>query len=173
MLSHPPQSVTEYGDMDIATCRYMCLTPGYYTVVFSGTVVLDVGEIAELFLHHNSKVVQESHWISYNANLGRVWDQGSRNLGNQNYSDLHTYQLCVQIYSSPAAHLPNTVQRSRDWLTRILCHSFRIWILLNVWRVTFLCYQHIVAITENLFNIHHELLYNCNNLCKVDIYEKR
>ena len=67
------------GVMDIETGTYTAITPGHYTVTFSGVAVVDPGEIVEFFLRRNGERVEESQWWSQEFSGGvRMYDQGSR-----------------------------------------------------------------------------------------------
>jgi len=69
------------GVMDLATGVYTVIKPsGYYTVTFSGSVVMEPGQYARLYLYHNGTGVPETQWWSYNSpsNGGDTYDQGSR-----------------------------------------------------------------------------------------------
>merc|ERR1712243_65587 len=52
---------------------------GYYTVTYSGTAVLNSGELVYVFLYRNGEDVGgHGHWYSNNGNSATVHDQGSR-----------------------------------------------------------------------------------------------
>jgi len=52
---------------------------GYYTVTYSGTAVLNSGELVYVFLYRNGEDVGgHGHWYSHNGNSATVHDQGSR-----------------------------------------------------------------------------------------------
>ena len=68
------------GDMDISTGKFTALTPGHYTVTYSGIAKVDPGEYVNFQLMKNGKSVgTEGWWESYSSsNGGRISDEGSR-----------------------------------------------------------------------------------------------
>ena len=69
------------GDMDISTGQFTALTPGHYTVTYSGTARADPGEYVIFQLMKNGvDVGDEGKWRSYsNSDNGDyIDDQGSR-----------------------------------------------------------------------------------------------
>ena len=80
--------LTEYssggggGGMDLAAGTFTATLPGTYSVTFSGTASLNPGEETHIYLHHNSKRLDESQWYSHYHpdNPYFSWEQGSRTL---------------------------------------------------------------------------------------------
>jgi len=71
------------SSMDISTGIFTAITPGMYSVTFSGRSVLYEGvrDKITLHLHHNGRQVTESLWQSYcGEGCGRINDQASRTL---------------------------------------------------------------------------------------------
>jgi len=71
------------SSMDISTGIFTAITPGMYSVTFSGRSVLYEGlrDKITLHLHHNGRQVTVSLWQSYcGEGCGRINDQASRNL---------------------------------------------------------------------------------------------
>ena len=68
------------GDMDISTGKYTALTPGHYTVTYSGYARVDPGEYVYFQLMKNGVGVgSEGEWQSHSSdNGGSIQDQGSR-----------------------------------------------------------------------------------------------
>ena len=73
------------GRMDITSGKFTAVTPGHYTVSFSGHAFMNPGEDVIFYLMHNDKVAGESSeawWDSGSSisNAGYLNDQGSRSL---------------------------------------------------------------------------------------------
>ena len=69
------------GEFDITTGKFTALTPGHYTVTYSGQARVDPGEWVIFQLMKNGQFVgYEVRWESYcsSANGGQIYDQGSR-----------------------------------------------------------------------------------------------
>ena len=69
------------GELDITTGKFTALTPGHYTVTYSGYARVDPGEKVIVQLMKNGQDVgYEGEWQSYcsSANGGSIRDQGSR-----------------------------------------------------------------------------------------------
>lgn len=71
------------GNMDITTGKFTALTPGHYTVTYSGYAVLNPGEMVDLYLYHNGESLGfESQWLSKadSNDASSTYEQGSRSL---------------------------------------------------------------------------------------------
>ena len=71
------------GNMDITTGLFTALTPGHYTVTYSGHATLNPGEEVRFFLFHNGQYMgEEGMWISSSDSndAGATRDQGGKNL---------------------------------------------------------------------------------------------
>ena len=69
------------GEMDVSTGKFTALTPGHYTVTYSGMDQVDPGEWVVFQLMKNGESVgDESVSVSYSSgdNGGRIEDQSSR-----------------------------------------------------------------------------------------------
>ena len=67
------------GKLDIETGTYTAITPGHYTVTFSGVAGVNAGEEILIYLWCNGERVVESKWHSYvSAGDVSMYDQGSR-----------------------------------------------------------------------------------------------
>ena len=71
--------------MDITTGKFTAVTPGHYTVFFSGHALMNPGEDVIFYIMHNDEVAGESSeawWDSGSSisNAGYLNDQGSRSL---------------------------------------------------------------------------------------------
>ena len=67
--------------MDISTGQFTALTPGHYTVTYSGRAYMFPGEEVTFQMRKNGVIVgSEGEWYSYSnrANGGDIGDQGSR-----------------------------------------------------------------------------------------------
>jgi len=70
------------GTLDLATGVFTCLTPGQYTITYSGQSVLNPGERNIIYLYVNGAQIWESRYIDYtDSGLGGwITTQGSRSL---------------------------------------------------------------------------------------------
>ena len=78
------------GNMDITTGMFNALTPGHYTVTYSGHATLNPGEEVRFFLFHNGQYMgEEGMWISSSDSndAGPTRDQGGKSL-------VSVYQKC-------------------------------------------------------------------------------
>ena len=67
------------GNLDITTGTFTALTPGHYTITYSGHAYLNAGEVVDIFLYHNGEDLgPEGQWISSSDSSSR--DQGSKSL---------------------------------------------------------------------------------------------
>ena len=68
------------GKLDIETGTFTAITPGHYTVTYSGHAVVWQGQSFALLLWKNGKKVMESQWLSSfrSSSDGYTEDQGSR-----------------------------------------------------------------------------------------------
>ena len=71
------------GNMDITSGVFTSLTPGHYTVTYSGHATLGPGEWVRFYLNRNNKSLgDEGHWLSVSDsdNTGTTRDQGTKSL---------------------------------------------------------------------------------------------
>jgi len=70
------------GILNTTTGVYTCLTPGHYTISYSGTAVIGDGQKVSLHLYLNGAVVPESMWYSFASGISDQYleDQGSKTL---------------------------------------------------------------------------------------------
>ena len=71
------------GNLDITTGKFTSLTPGYYTVAYSGHANLNAGQSVDIFLYHNGESIgKEGQWISSSDSDDAIEtrDQGSKSL---------------------------------------------------------------------------------------------
>ena len=73
------------GSMDITTGKFTAVTPGHYTVSFSGHAFVNPGEDVIFYIMHNDQVAgvsSEAWWHSGSSisNAGWLSDQGSRSM---------------------------------------------------------------------------------------------
>ena len=71
------------GNLDITTGKFTSLTPGYYTVAYSGHANLNAGQSVDIFLYHNGESIgKEGQWISSSDTDDAIEtrDQGSKSL---------------------------------------------------------------------------------------------
>ena len=53
------------GVLDLATGTFTCITPGYYTISFSGHSELNPGDENWIFLHINGEKMEESAYVDH------------------------------------------------------------------------------------------------------------
>merc|ERR1712226_348017 len=70
------------GSLDLSTGTFTCMTPGYYSLTYSGDSVLHPGEVNYIYLHLNGAVVAGSRYYeSASSHLGGyIHTQGSKSL---------------------------------------------------------------------------------------------
>merc|ERR1712226_936700 len=70
------------GSLDLSTGTFTCLTPGHYTVTYSGYSGLDPGEANYIYLSVNGERVEESEYYERTSSGLGEWiiTQGSRSL---------------------------------------------------------------------------------------------
>ena len=70
------------GTLDLSTGTFTCMTPGYYSLTYSGVSSVDPGERNDIYLYLNGSPVEESQYHEFASPGLGDWTstQGSRSL---------------------------------------------------------------------------------------------
>ena len=68
------------GQLDLGTGVFTCLSPGIYSITYSGIADLFAGKMVRIWLYLNGAKVKESQWLAYGSDTPELAVTGSRTL---------------------------------------------------------------------------------------------